>query len=662
MKTARQRLVRGCRFIARFWPLWMIWAIIWLVPMSRNVAYRHTFGSIYDSRAPLSVREFWRGMTGNSDEEIVNPLPAAATHPRDLDLALWQTVWNSNGFYLRGRKNSGALDLNGLIKKFPDQIIAYAPALQDDLQIYAWSGKSYSGNSTSDNLRLRDLARRAHKLEPNNAAWLVAQAISASRRGDDAGTLKSLQSAAKCSFYDDKTLEIARRVLDAHARYGALQDYEKRVILDKLRSNNGNNWSTIRFFGNRAAWLRKSGKIQRALQWSAAMAKIGALLQRDPNSPATIDSGFQWQQQAWSLGLSRTRSNKTATSERFALYSISQGRADLAATARAQAKQSRAMTQLITNSSINGWDSWGASFWLNAGGLSGYLSLSEIIGFCLIGASCFLLSWWLVANLFLYRAGGVASSRAARAGLAIGVIVPLLALALASGWFFAFADTGPGALANPVRLARESLFGSLAVFSFVSAPSVLALIVALTTLWRHRRSFDLPPRVDTELALPAWARVLLRWFLPLAVVGTLICLIGGWVLWIAAFWNGWSLVDLLGFLPPDRNGVTGSLVWDIQSYPIMLIYGIFMCGVCLLIWFSKWRWATARDLRPFTHSALRWWKEALGASIVVLSWAYLLVALISWPVRQRADARFERVLKNGELSVLREFKSSDKHA
>ena len=655
MKTVFQRLSHFGKFLGRFWPLWTIWAIIWFTPISHGMAHRHLFGSIYDSSAEISLRNFWREVLGRWDEEIENPLPAARAHRRDLDLALWENVWNNDNFYVRRRSNNGKPEWNEIIKKFPDQVIAYAPALQDRLRIYAASqDKSASGNS-----RLLELARRAHQLEPNNAAWLVALALSTSRAGDYAQTLKLLQSAANCRYYDDKTLEIARLVLGAHARYGALEDYEKRAIFDKIRAGNINNWETIRFWGNRAAVLRKAGKTREALQWSAAMAQIGALMQRDPNSTATLYTGRVWQDQAWRLQKPRKRGDKTPMSERFARYAIGQNRADLAAAARAQAKRSSEVSQLIATSTDNNEFNFGEGVWLRANNLGDYLSFVEVGGFCLICAGIYLFGWWMSANLFGWRAGGVASSRAARGGLALGVVVPLLALAAASGWFFTFGNQRLSGAPNPQFMAYENGFGSLGVFSFVSAPFVLALVIALVTLRRHRRDFDLPPRVDTEMALPIWARVLLRWFLPLGVAGILLFLIGGWALWILASWNNWSNVDLLAWLPPDRQGVATPLWWDMQDNPLPFIYGIFMCVVCLVAWFSKWRWATAKHLRPVTHDALRWWKESLGASIVVLSWAYLLVALLSWPVRQQADARLNRVLQNGELSVLRELKSNE---
>lgn len=659
-----KRLARFAKFIGRFWPLWLVWAVIWAAPISRDIVHRHLVGSIYDSTSDLSLRIFWRDFFGNWEREVPNPLPAMSQHPGDIDLALWNAVWNSDGFYIRGRDTNYSRDLNGLVKKFPDQIIAYAPILQNELEMYSWIDSTSQGQKSPNfpsNAQLRDLAKCARQLEPNNAMWPVAQAMSASRQGDKKGTLKLLQIAVRCPIYDDKTLEIARRILKAHERYGALQGYEKRSILRNLRrSDSYAADDTIRFWAKNAAALRRNGKHAEALQWSAALAGIGTLMQRDPNAIATIYSGNNWQQQAWAMGFGGQRGKKIAMSERFARYAIAQGRTDLAATARAQNKQSDATSQLFSDAADNGFlNSWQGELWLKAGGLLDDLSLGEIGGFGMILASAYLLFWWLIVNLLLWRARGAPSTRAARVSLALVVDSVLLLIATASMIWFVFHEQN-GRATNVRFEAYENGFGSLAVFSFLGAPFVLALAVAVVTLWRQRQHFDLSPRVDMELALPNWARALLRWFLPLGVLGTLLFFVGGWALWITASWNDWGNVDLLALLPRDRNGATGSWMWNMKNDPMPFIYGIFMCFVCLAVWFAKWRWATAHSLRPFTHGALRWWKESLGCSIVVLSWAYFAIALIGWPISNRADARLESVLTHGDITVLRELRGETK--
>ena len=655
-----KRPMRFARFLGRFWPLWLVCAVIWAVPVSRGVAQHHLSGSIYDFYSDFSLRSFWRDIFGNRSNAVPNPLPAPGRHPRDIDLALWEAFWRSDGFYRRERDYNAESDLKGLIKKFPDQVIAYAPTVQNELEVYGWSNGVRQGQKNPNalsNTRLRDLARRARQLEPNNAFWPVAQAMSASRQGDQAETLKLLQIAARCPVYDDKTLEITRRILKAHERYGALRSYEKRAIAKPLRTGNGSSGATIQFWAKHAANLRRKGQHAQALQWSAALAGIGTLMQRDPNASTTIADGRNWQQFSW--GMDGQGNKKLPASERFARYAMAQGRADIAVKARAQNKQSQATVEFLSSISDNSWNNWRGELWLQSDGLLGTLSLFDIVGFGLMLASCYLLFWWLVSNLLLWRAVGAPSPRAARVALSSIVVAVLLSLATAGMvWFVKYEQS---LRPNKAHFeAYQNGFGSATVFGFLGAPFVLALAVAAITLWRGRERFDLSPRVDMELALPIWARALLRWFLPLGVIGTLLFFVGGWVLWITASWNDWSNVNLLALLPPDRNGVSIPWIWDLKSNPTPFIYGIFMCFVCLGVWFSKWRWASARDLRPLTHGALRWWKESLGCSIVVLFWAYFALALAVWPLQNRADARLDRVLNRGEIAVLRELQKSAK--
>ena len=129
--------------------------------------------------------------------------------------------------------------------------------------------------------------------------------------------------------------------------------------------------------------------------------------------------------------------------------------------------------------------------------------------------------------------------------------------------------------------------------------------------------------------------------------------LSGWLFWLVAVGSGWRTVDVLALLPPDRNGETGSLNWD-MTVPWFLLYGVFLCLICLVMWFAKWRWGTPHDLRPLTHGALRTWKEALGCAVAWMAWLYLLLALLGQPLRARADARLHDVLARGEIAVLRE--------
>ena len=224
-------------------------------------------------------------------------------------------------------------------------------------------------------------------------------------------------------------------------------------------------------------------------------------------------------------------------------------------------------------------------------------------------------------------------------------MLPLLTLGTVGVWgLIAFDGLG--------RVLVTALAGSALTFGLGGAPFVLALCCALIVMRRHRARFQLPPRIDTEMALANWSRLFLRWCLPVCVLSSILFLLATWTTWLVATARNWAYVDVLALLPPDRRGFTGSLSWD-STGPTMLSYAVFLCVLCLLIWFGRWRWTMPLALRPLTQSALRWWKESLGAALVIVSWLGLLLALALVPVTREADARLERALQVGDLQRAR---------
>ncbi len=59
-------------------------------------------------------------------------------------------------------------------------------------------------------------------------------------------------------------------------------------------------------------------------------------------------------------------------------------------------------------------------------------------------------------------------------------------------------------------------------------------------------------------------------------------------------------------------------------------YGLFSGSLGVLCWLVNWRFS-AKNARAITNGGLRWWKECIGASICVLAWIYLGIALMAWP-------------------------------
>lgn len=372
-------------------------------------------------------------------------------------------------------------------------------------------------------------------------------------------------------------------------------------------------------------------------------------------SLTTSNIGRIGQREAWSIGApggTTVRQRNTVDfSEQFALYAIKNGRPDLAKTTRAQAARARQVESLLQTARVRSDD-----YWLVPDGLGATLRAAHIGGVMLMNAAIYLALWWMAANIFLWRAVGEPSPRRARVALSGGAVAALLMLAIVAGhWFWRDSLRPLVGAGSPQRQAYEAIYISLSIFAFAATPWLLALAMAGAAMWRGRAQFALPPRVDLELQLSRFSRRLLRWALPLAVIGSAIMLFGGWALTMSALWFGWKNVDILSWLPPDRNGNTGALFWDIGNEPWLLVYGAWGCVLCLFGWFIKWRWGTPQLLRPLTHRALRGWKESLGCAVAWLMWVYLLLILLSWPARTRADARLNDVLQRGEIAVIRDL-------
>lgn len=81
-------------------------------------------------------------------------------------------------------------------------------------------------------------------------------------------------------------------------------------------------------------------------------------------------------------------------------------------------------------------------------------------------------------------------------------------------------------------------------------------------------------------------------------------------------------------------------------------YGLAGGFLAFMVWLLNWRFG-AKTCWPITHSALRWWKETIGASICFLAWLYLLLALSAWPARSRAKGMLDERWERGDWVWLR---------
>ena len=635
---------RFARFIVRLWPVWLPLCLIFALPFTRPFG-----GIISDALVELVLSPF--------TEEMPGEMPAASAYPADLDLQIWHR-WDNrrNSYrYYYGEPDTDQSAIIKLRQRFPAEPLFIAPPLQHQLGLSSLEFPYYSytrpGRSKSEIAaelkRLREAVIAGRKLEPNNAFWWVSLAQIEWRSKNYDATLRALERAANCPRYDDYTMQLARRLVRARQRYGDATLFENLDMMEDARSSDDSKRGAVgAVWSAHARRVRAKGDVARALRWCGALITVGDLMQRDPNARGSVEAGALWQRAAYSAAYPPKAT--VIVSKRvayFANFARQNGRADLADKVPQIEARSRAVQGLL------GDDNWRYRnlVWLHPGQLDKIVNLLEALPACATAVLCYLSLWWMSANLFLWRARGEPSSRRDRVWLSLVTIAPLLALGGAGLWFV---------LSSAGRSwPFDYTMGSLAVFAFFGAPFLLAASCSLVTMRRHRADFALPPRVDMEMRLSPGARAFVRWFLPLCVASSVALLLIGWALFLVANWRDWGNVDLLKLLPPDRQGETNSLLWDSTGVPLPLIYGVFLCCVSLVIWFGRWRWTVPARVRPFTQGALRWWKESLGASMVIVAWFSLALALASWSVTQSAEARLERVLKNGELAVTRELQT-----
>ncbi|HEY0075306.1 MAG TPA: hypothetical protein VGB77_14495, partial [Abditibacteriaceae bacterium] len=71
----------------------------------------------------------------------------------------------------------------------------------------------------------------------------------------------------------------------------------------------------------------------------------------------------------------------------------------------------------------------------------------------------------------------------------------------------------------------------------------------------------------------------------------------------------------------------------------------FATLVAFIAWL--WKWSLQLHLRrrlPALYLGLTWWRQTLGAWLIVASWLYLVLLLLALPVRREADLQFEKTL------------------
>jgi hypothetical protein len=653
----------------RFSALWIALLIAVILPPSREMLRFHVIGS------KVAPQLQSMGLPWNYYIDDLDPAPFLKKEPDNAALAYWnlRAQFDARNDYYDYRYSSGykggSKGLFDLSKKFPDKLWLKSLALQAYVAEVPTPNEippppGYVGNPRKKAVEIPidkyEFVQDSAKAEPDNAFWPVCEAYLRLCQLDYKTANTLLSRAAKCRVYDDKLLEAARELVQVQLPFRPLSWEEKKVIYENDRAiyvgdseaNPFINYinGEMHTFSNRALVGHDyAGK----LAMSVNLMRIGGLMQKGTNSLANCKLGVSLQNLAWRLGNPKTKSYDLLPkgNSLFAENVRQNGYPVLANEALQLKKESDIIKSWAAKHRS---DSWSFSpVYLNQGGLVDLANLVRDSGPILIGYFLYLIAWWSFLNVFLFRGQGIASTRRERIVPVIVFGVLFIVLAIGIMWW----NLLDWSASSPRSIPREELVVTIGVFAFVGLPFVLALFCGLAAMRRYKAQFGLPPRVDMELQLSWFQREMLRWLLPFAVVSSIAVLVAGWLFLALAIILDWGFINVLAWLPPDRNGMTGNLSFHPVHSPLLLIYGLIMCGVCISVWFIKWRFFTPKELKVFTHTGLRRWKETLGIAIITTIGIYIVGAVYMWPTRMELNRRMDKVLEKGPLSMAPQLNS-----
>ncbi len=478
------------------------------------------------------------------------------------------------------------------------------------------------------------IAQKGRRLEPDNAYfdWMLAYFLFAGYRDKEA--LLVLHEGAKKPRYDDHTLQDLQASVAVRELARPLLFEEKLVVSAALVFP---HLAKQRQVARLAVWegvkAERAGDHERALQIYADVARLGARMRESSHTliqslVAKAIEAVAWQ--GVERKLSKAEEKRLFTlhyphapgqrarilSQRFARYAAAHGRADLAEEVRRYGEAVARFHERV------------------------HFPADIITGFPDRKLACLLVLWWasaallpqllltafvwVVLSVILWRQqvfGGSVRSLDVASSVLVGGCASALwmmeAICLGAGW-----DN----LLGSNNGANESITALGALVAIT--PALLgAAYCATATIWRHRRTLQaakMLSKKDTS-ALPWWERDIAP---HLNLIGTTAL----HLLTIAAWVN-------LVILP---------LSGEQQNYTLPLILSF----LCVLRWVFKWLYFTPVSLRPITGYGLCWYRQTLGAFLLLSSVAYLLLSLASLPLRREADAKMDDIIRRGELTVL----------
>jgi len=490
-------------------------------------------------------------------------------------------------------------------------------------------------NFTPDELKQAiAIAQKGQQLEPDNSYfdWMLADFLFADYRDKEA--LAVLHKAATKPRYDDHTLQDLQASVAVRELVRPLLFEEKMAVSAAVVFP---HFARHRHVARLAVWegvkAERADDHERALQIYADVARLGARMRESSHYliqslVAIAIEAIAWQGLERKLPKEKEKQMKEQRnypaekarllSKRFTDYAAAHGRADLAEEVRRHGEAVARFWEQVhfPVDIIAGFPNWKficvLALWWASAALLPQLLLTAFV--------------WVVLSVILRLAqvfGGSVRSLDVASSVLLGgcasALWMVMAVLLGAGW---------GALLGSGNPPRE-VIAALGAFVAVTPALLGAAYCAVATIWRHRRTLQaakMLSKKDTP-SLPWWERDL----------APLLHLIGTWAL---------HLLTLAAWV----NLVIAPISEEQQNYALPLL----LSSLCVLRWVLKWLYLTPVSLRPITGYGLRWYRQTLGAFLLLSSLGYLVLSLASLPLRHDADAKENDIIRRGELTVLLE--------
>lgn len=624
---------------------WAAWLLVFLLPITSHEARLHFLGShffpqIYD----LPWQKRWMA-----------PQTASTPGLTPLERAIWLRVRGNytDLYYGYGsRSNPSSTPGGQLLKSFPKEGWLRALALQQSL---GWSSLAKQSD-------LIKWARTGERLDPQNAFFPLMLAKMYGDNGRKKERAAALQRAANGTRFDNGLLKLKSLSLSAahkagvetwseewHAwsrssYYGSASTNQIDALLNQLSALSRQDIAAARN-------TKSPDHLRAALKRSNELMRVSLLLQSSPADASLWRCGEKWVRAAWRI--SRTPQQYQAfpepTAQEFIAFAKTQKSEPNVRLAQKCAARIQLLAPHLRPTNLSDETvifSPVEMFWAQ---------VANPFGFGVLGFEAYLIGWWWLISMFLWRASGQESQRSTRllpASLIIGATIAMFTglTLLVMNWVNTptFTRRGP----PPGQLEVAAACG---LFAFFAPPLLLALWCALRTQLKNRDALAFPARQQIEMNLSPLDTFVLTRATGLSALSLLGLCVSFSLLWGVLNWNKLTGYDWLRFIWPSIS--TRAVDPHLTSFesPVMPIYGALCAMTLSLVWLISWRYSTEPKRRPIFHDGLRAWKETLGCAITLTAWVYLVLMIVCHFSGNAFSERLDTAAKRGEGAFITGF-------